>query len=154
MPAPTRLDLLTNRSHSAQSSRPTSAVMNLRGSRPNSAAIAQEIEGFEDDFMVCVGGSAAVLRPIDGCPLTGGGDVVVGDPCNPDLACHDTPTSQERVDEEEVIEDEFSEEEQDLGPTVEELIDRAQQEQMRLQEGNEGLQKWVLPGSLRGCLKG
>jgi len=24
----------------------------LRGSRPNSAAIAQEIEGFEDDFMV------------------------------------------------------------------------------------------------------
>jgi histone deacetylase 6 len=45
-------------------------------------------------------------------------------------------------EEEDVFEDEYdSEEEQDLGPSVEELIDRAQQEQMRLQEGNEGLQK-------------
>lgn len=50
---------------------------------------------------------------------------------------------QERVDEEEdVFEEEYEdEEEQDLGPSVEELIERAQQEQMRLQEGNEGLQK-------------
>uniref|UniRef100_A0A7S3R505 CCDC113/CCDC96 coiled-coil domain-containing protein n=1 Tax=Dunaliella tertiolecta TaxID=3047 RepID=A0A7S3R505_DUNTE len=106
MPAPNRLDMLTNRSRSAQSSRgasrPGSAVMNLRGSRPNSAAIAQEIEGFEDDFM-------------------------------------------ERVEEEEdVMEEEYdSEEEQDFGPSVEELIDRAQQEQMRLQEANEALQKNV-----------
>ncbi|GFH08394.1 DUF4201 domain-containing protein [Haematococcus lacustris] len=53
--------------------------MDLRGSRPNSALVAQEIEGFEDDFM--------------------------------------------------------------LGPTVEELIERAQQEHNRLQENNDTLQK-------------
>ncbi|PNH00299.1 Histone deacetylase 6, partial [Tetrabaena socialis] len=54
---PGRLDALASqRSRSAGSSqrysRPGSAVINLRGSRPNSAAIAQEIEGFEDDFMI------------------------------------------------------------------------------------------------------
>ena len=57
VPMPSRLDALASRgsSRSAASSRysrPGSAVINLRGSRPNSAAIAQEIEGFEDDFMV------------------------------------------------------------------------------------------------------
>lgn len=55
MPMPNRLqEMLSARSRSASSrtSRPASAVMDLRGSRPNSAAIAQEIEGFEDDFMV------------------------------------------------------------------------------------------------------
>ncbi|GIL43579.1 hypothetical protein Vafri_1283 [Volvox africanus] len=56
MPMPGRLEALSQRSRSADSSsqhysRPGSAVINLRGSRPNSAAIAQEIEGFEDDFM-------------------------------------------------------------------------------------------------------
>eukprot|EP00198_Chlamydomonas_reinhardtii_P008090 XP_001697427.1 flagellar associated protein [Chlamydomonas reinhardtii] len=56
MPMPGRLEALASaRSNSAGSSsrhsRPGSAVINLRGSRPNSAAIAQEIEGFEDDFM-------------------------------------------------------------------------------------------------------
>lgn len=54
MPLANRLSMLSARSRSAgsQPSRPGSAVINLRGSRPNSAAIAQEIEGFEDDFMV------------------------------------------------------------------------------------------------------
>lgn len=98
--------IISARSNSASSrsaSRPGSAVINLRGSRPSSAAVAQEIEGFEDDFM-------------------------------------------ERVEEEE--EGEYDndgeyeeEEEQDMGPTVEELIERGQQEQMRLQEVNEILQK-------------
>ena len=58
MPYPHRLAAMSARSGSASSSRTGSAagggsaVINLRGSRPNSAAIAQEIEGFEDDFMV------------------------------------------------------------------------------------------------------
>jgi hypothetical protein len=55
MPVGNRFEsLLSARSHSAGSraSRPVSAVIDLRGSRPNSAAIANEIEGFEDDFMV------------------------------------------------------------------------------------------------------
>ncbi len=58
MPMPNRLEMLSanSRTSSSQPSRPPSAVMNLRGSRPNSAAIAQEIEGFEDDFMVRVCG--------------------------------------------------------------------------------------------------
>ncbi|GFR41474.1 hypothetical protein Agub_g2164 [Astrephomene gubernaculifera] len=57
MPMPGRLEALASQrsrsvdSSSLQYSRPGSAVINLRGSRPNSAAIAQEIEGFEDDFM-------------------------------------------------------------------------------------------------------
>mmetsp|Transcript_23724 Transcript_23724/g.52066 ORF Transcript_23724/g.52066 Transcript_23724/m.52066 type:complete len:532 (-) Transcript_23724:212-1807(-) len=53
MPMANRFELLSARSRSASSraSRPGSAMINLRGSRPNSAAIAQEIEGFEDDFM-------------------------------------------------------------------------------------------------------
>lgn len=102
------LELLTggsmrSRSASSRHSRPASAVMDLRGSRPNSAAIAQEIEGFEDDFM-------------------------------------------ERVDEEEeddYYDEEEEEEEMDLGPTVEELIERARAEQQRLQDVNEGMQKKV-----------
>ena len=40
----------------ALSSRPMSAQAGLRGSRPNSAAIAAQIEGFEDDFMVSAAG--------------------------------------------------------------------------------------------------
>ena len=54
MPFPNRLAMVSARSGSATSSRSqsVSAMINLRGSRPNSAAIAQEIEGFEDDFMV------------------------------------------------------------------------------------------------------
>lgn len=63
MPMPSRLEALASASvarrssssrsmgSSARYSRPGSAVINLRGSRPNSAAIANEIEGFEDDFM-------------------------------------------------------------------------------------------------------
>ena len=50
--------------------------------------------------------------------------------------------TQERVEEEEDVMEEYdSEEEQDLGPSVEELIERAQHEQMRLLEGNEKLLK-------------
>lgn len=51
---------------------------------------------------------------------------------------------QERVEEEEEeYDDDLAEDEelQDLGPTVDELIDRGQQEQGRLQELNEMLQK-------------
>jgi len=92
-----------SRSASSRPSRPASAVMDLRGSRPNSAAIAQEIEGFEDDFMERV----------------------------------------EEEEEEEYDDEGEGEEEVDLGPTVEELIDRAQAEQQRLQDVNEGLQKKV-----------
>jgi histone deacetylase 6 len=33
-------------------SRPISALRDLRGSRPNSAAIAAQIEGFDTDFQV------------------------------------------------------------------------------------------------------
>lgn len=70
MPMPGRLEALASaRSNSAGSSsrhsRPGSAVINLRGSRPNSAAIAQEIEGFEDDFMV---GRMWPSRPGTSCP--------------------------------------------------------------------------------------
>ncbi len=43
-------------------------------------------------------------------------------------------------EEEYDAEMEQQEEEEDLGPTVEELIERAQQEQTRLQEANEALQ--------------
>jgi hypothetical protein len=78
---PNRLDALASRgsSRSALSSRysrPGSAVINLRGSRPNSAAIAQEIEGFEDDFMVRasmggsdVGGCTAGAQNLRGAPV-------------------------------------------------------------------------------------
>eukprot|EP00798_Chlamydomonas_sp_ICE-L_P012314 gene12314-15480_t len=110
MPIANRLELLSaksGRSHQSANTRestPGSAMMDIRGSRPNSAAIAMEIEGFEDDFM-------------------------------------------ERVDEEaeEDYYDEgpMSDEEEDLGPTVEELVERAQYEQQRLVEGNEQLQKKV-----------
>ncbi|KAL6765251.1 flagellar associated protein [Haematococcus lacustris] len=100
----TQLEGLSARSRSASSrvSHPGSAVMDLRGSRPNSALVAQEIEGFEDDFM-------------------------------------------ERVEEEEEYEDEAEQEQEEgeLGPTVEELIERAQQEHNRLQENNDTLQKKV-----------
>jgi hypothetical protein len=54
--------------------------------------------------------------------------------------------AQERVEEEEEYDEdelEQEEEEADLGPTVEELIERAQQEQARLQEANDALQKKV-----------
>ncbi|KAG2440320.1 hypothetical protein HXX76_004427 [Chlamydomonas incerta] len=101
---PGRLEALASaRSHSAGSSsrhsRPGSAVINLRGSRPNSAAIAQEIEGFEDDFMERV----------------------------------------EEEPEEEMLAE--AEEEDDLGPSIEELIERAQMEQTRLLEANDALQR-------------
>lgn len=96
--------MMSARSNSASSkgSRPTSAVINLRGSRPSSAAVAQEIEGFEDDFM-------------------------------------------ERVEEEDEdqYDDQYEEEEEetDMGPTVEELLDRGLQEQQRLLELNDMLQR-------------
>ncbi|MEW5303341.1 MAG: hypothetical protein WDW36_006043 [Sanguina aurantia] len=99
-----RYDELTRMSRSGDSmrSRPGSAVADLRGSRPNSALIAQEIEGFEDDFM-------------------------------------------ERVEEEE--DDEYPEEGEDqeaeTGPTIEELLERAQAEAQRLAGGNEALQRKV-----------
>lgn len=51
------LQLLSAQTSSiALSSRPLSAAhagAHLRGSRPNSAAIAAQIEGFENDFLVC-----------------------------------------------------------------------------------------------------
>lgn len=77
MPMPSRLEALASASvarrssssrsmgSSARYSRPGSAVINLRGSRPNSAAIANEIEGFEDDFMVCwMGESVGLVRAL------------------------------------------------------------------------------------------
>lgn len=47
-------DLSAQASSLALSSRPVTAALgpHLRGSRPNSAAIAATIEGFENDFMV------------------------------------------------------------------------------------------------------
>lgn len=62
------------------------------------------------------------------------------------LRCAVLPAAllQERVEEEEEeYDDDLAEDEelQDLGPTVDELIDRGQQEQGRLQELNEMLQK-------------
>jgi histone deacetylase 6 len=65
MPYPNRLAMLSagrSASASSKTSGPSSAVINLRGSRPNSAAIAQEIEGFDDDFMVRAEGSCCWLR--------------------------------------------------------------------------------------------
>lgn len=62
-----RMELLSARSQRTRSagSRPDSgsAMMDLRGSRPNSAAIAQEIEGFEDDFMERVSEEEEELEP-------------------------------------------------------------------------------------------
>jgi len=107
MPAANRFEaLLSARTHSAGSgshpSRPSSAVIDLRGSRPNSAAVAQEIEGFDDDFMERV----------------------------------------EEEDEEYAEYDEYEEEDDaNLGPTVEELVDRGRMEQGRLNELNETLQR-------------
>mmetsp|Transcript_11580 Transcript_11580/g.20867 ORF Transcript_11580/g.20867 Transcript_11580/m.20867 type:complete len:487 (-) Transcript_11580:445-1905(-) len=86
----------------SQYSRPGSAVVNLRGSRPNSAAVAQEIEGFDDDFMERV----------------------------------------EEVDEEEQA-DEEEELQQDTGPSVDVLIERAQMEQAQILQANEVLQRRV-----------
>ena len=64
MPFPSQLAMVSARSGSATSSRSqsVSAMINLRGSRPNSAAIAQEIEGFEDDFMVSQNKSTVYLH--------------------------------------------------------------------------------------------
>lgn len=46
-------------------------------------------------------------------------------------------------EEDDYYDEEEEEEEMDLGPTVEELIERARAEQQRLQDVNEGMQKKV-----------
>ncbi len=69
-----------------------------------------------------------------------------------DMMCVTLTLTQERVEEEEegdMMEGEGDlDEEEDLGPSVEELIERAQMEQQRLVEVNEMLQKKVSLTSL------
>eukprot|EP00775_Hariotina_reticulata_P011309 gene11309-11459_t len=92
-------------------SRPISAVRDVRGSRPNSAAIAAQIEGFENDFL---------LAPDDQAPH---------------LLLEDVP----EVDHHH--EDDLDVDEDGEGPSIEQAVQMAQQEQAGLLELNEVLQR-------------